>query len=290
MAWTAGPGNVTTLDVGGTSIDGGLVEGLSIATAPDTFDAAVGISVERGSVRKTLTANVLDFSTIEAVDAFMHARTEQDVTVTYADATTTVLNNCIIRVKPLISLVTDVCNVEIAADGTANTSLSTNFTELGSVIGQPSFTADFPHDGTDGLGRPYFADSCRLTWECILPGTTVTPSDVLPYTLLNTFKGGKAHIAFLMPNTEYVVFKDAYTFSTFADEDSSQPRAVRMRVSAVGSTWGGILEYTDGGVTPVTELWDDAAGALTSRADYFNGYELEVSGFHTAEETLQTHP
>ena len=286
MAWAAGPGNVTTLDIGGTAVDGGLVEGLSIATAPDTFSAANSIEVERGSVRKTLTANVLDVSTINAVNAFMTARTEQDITVTYSDATTTVLNNCIVRIKPIISPVTDVCNVEIAADGTTNSDIAANFTELGPVLGQPSFTADFPYDGVDGHGRPYFS-SVRFNWEAILPGT----SSILPYALLDTgvHRGVKNQIAFLMPDTNYVVFTDAYTYYTYADEDSSQPRAVRLRGSATGATWGAILGYSDGVVTtPTDEAWD--AAGVTLRNDFFAGYELEVHGFHTAETTIQTHP
>lgn len=287
MAWTAGPGNVTNLDIGGTSVDGGLVEGLAVATTPDTFPAAVGIEFERGSVMKQLTCNILDVSSINAVNAFMIARSEQDVTATYADTTTMLLNDCVIRIKPLISLVTDISNVEIAADGTINDDIPTNFTELGPVIGAPTFTADFPFDGTDGMGRPYFGDQCRLAWEAILPGTP-SGGDVVPYTLLNTFKGGKAQIAFLMPDTNYVVFTDAYTFTTFADEDTSQPRAVRLKGVSVGATWGAILGYTDGAATSATEVWD--AAGVTLRADMFAGYELEVTGFHTDEETLQTHP
>ena len=283
MAWSAGPGNPTSVSIGGTSIDGGLMEGFNISSAPNTFDAASGFQAERGPITKTVTANCLDVSAISAVAAFMTARSEQDIVATYSDTVAQTIADCIIRVTPIIHPVTDVCRVYIAADGTSNDDILSNFTDLGPTLDLPSPEFDFPYGGTDGCGRPYYSYA-RLNWTCILPGT----STVTPYAALisGSHRGVKNQVAVLLPDGNFLVFTDAYTYFHYADEDGLMPRAVRMRVTATGATWGAMLGYSDGAAsTPTTEAWD--AAGVTLRSDLFAGFALEATGFDY-DETVQS--
>ena len=286
MAWSAGPGNPTSVSIGGTSLDGGLIEGYAVVTEPDSFDAAVGVTLERGSVLKRITGMCYDISAINAINAFMTARSEQTIIATFSDAATITYNSFIVRIKPVVSPVNDVKAVYIAADGTTNSDITAGgaWTNLGPSLGQFTPSFDYAGDSVDGLGRPYYS-SVKFSGELILPGTT----SILPYALLGAqgHRGVKNQVALEMPDTNFMVYTDAYTSFNYGDEDGVQPRNVRVKIEAAAADFGTILGISDGVVTtPVDEPWDGSAKTLSS--DLFLGFEFECVGFHTDEPTLVT--
>jgi len=201
MAWSAGPGNLTSISFGGNSVDGGLIEGLTLATEQDSYESAIGVTIERGSVRKTGTCTVYDVSAINAIDALMVGRTESTIVITYSDATTHTLSSCILRVKPIIHPITDATRVYIAADGVGNDNIAGTWVDLGPTLELPAPTFDYIYQGTDGEGRPYFS-GVKLDWDCVLPGT----GSILPFTELTSGaqgsrKGVKSQVAVLLPDT-----------------------------------------------------------------------------------------
>ncbi len=137
-----GPGEITQIAFGGTTVAAQFIEGYSLETTADSYTSALGFDVERGSVTKQLTCNVLDYSAYSALNTLMKNRTKSTVTVTYVDAGTNALSNCIIRVTPLVHQVSDACQVFIGASGAAKTGLDAAYggttgvwTDLGVTIG-----------------------------------------------------------------------------------------------------------------------------------------------------------
>jgi len=283
MAWDDGPGTISSIQFGATSVDGGLIEDYAKSTVPDEFRTAAGTNAERGSVLVQFTGKCLDVSAINAVDALMVARTLSTIIVTYVGGQTQTITNCIIRIKPALHIVTDACRVRIAADGTANTSLTTNFTDLGLSLGAPTFTPGFTYEGTDGCGRP-FSSGMNLRYDLLLPGE----GSIFPYALLDTgsHRNVKNQVAIAMPDGNHIVVTDGYAYYHYADEDAVQPRAVALRVEATGATWGAILGLTDGTASPTDELW--TAASPTYLADMFQGFEFELTGFGSAESDIIT--
>ncbi len=286
MAWTRGPGTLSAVSVNGVSIDAGLVEGFSKTVEPDTFDTAYGFPAERGSVKTTFNFNCLDWSAVAAMETLMTARTPVNVIATYVDGQAQTLVAATIRIKPLIHLVPDACNVYVAAANTSKNNLASIWTDAGGTIGVPSPTFDWTWDGMDGCGRPYHS-GCRVMTEFILPGKS--PS-TLPYTALSALKGAKVDAAFKMQSTGtagYLTFDDCYLYYTYANEDSLTPRAIRARLIGVGAAWSNLLGYTDGGATAVSSLW--GVDSAVDPGDMFAGCEVEATGFHQAETTLNTY-
>lgn len=274
MAWTAGPGELTSIDFGGTTITADLLTAYSLPSEKDSYDAAIGHSVDRGSILKRLSVDSFDVSAISAIHTLMTGRTETDVTVTYSDAQPQVLSNTIIRVMPLLNNVTDVCKVYVAASGTGNTSIATGWTDAGVTLDVPTLTASFPFDGTDGKGRPYFS-SAGLEAEMILPG------DV--YSAFT--EGAASRIAFELPDGNFQVM-DGRVYKNFADDDGSRPRAVRAVLRGVSNSWGNLIEFTDGSATPTTE--DFNAASPTIMQDRLHGFNIEAVGFGNTEADVVT--
>jgi hypothetical protein len=107
---------------------------------------------------------------------------------------------------------------------------------------------------------------------------------------LSLLSGGErslTDVAFQMPNGNFMVLQDVYMYIHYANEDATQPRAVRVRVVGTGATWASKLAYTDGEATAKTNTW----GTLTDGVDpgdFFSGAAVECVGFHYDESTLVT--
>ncbi len=265
-----GPGEITQIAFGGTTVAAQFIEGYSLETTADSYTSALGFDVERGSVTKQLTCNVLEYSKYSALNTLMKNRTKSTVTVTYVDAGTNALSNCIIRVTPLVHQVSDACQVFIGAAGADKTGLDAAYggttgvwTDLGVTIGTPAPTFEFAFDGVDGCGLPYYS-SVRVMHEMILPGNV--------YSLIT--EGTAADVAIRMPDGNWLCFDDVYPFKKYANEDGSQPLAVRLHIKAVADDWDDIISYHDG-----------SAGAATP-GDYFAGCAVEATGFAYSEGSL----
>ena len=285
MAWSRGAGELTQVAVGATTIVAGLMEGWNTESTPDTFPTAAGFDAERGSMLKKWTFNCLDYSGVAAMATLMTNRTLTDVTATYAGGQTQALNDAIIRVTPIVGTVTDSCRVYADTPPANYNSLASGFVDLGPMLGSPTFTFDYPFDGVDGCGRPYFS-SGRVTCEFILVGDgTVTN----PYTAITggSLRGALTDVAFQMPNGNFLVLQDVYMYIHYANEDAMQPRAVRVRVVGTGATWASKIAYTNGAASALTDTW----GTLTNSVDpgdFFAGAAVEAVGFHYDEPTLVT--
>lgn len=274
MAWSAGPGELTSIVIDGATVTSDLIDGYSVASEKDNYGAAIGHPVDRGSILKRVSFNNYDVSTINALHGYMTGRTEKSVVITYADAATQTLNECIVRVTPLLNNVTDTCKVWFAASGTANTSLTSNWTSVGVTLDVPTVSYNFPFDGTDGCGRPYFS-TCGFELEFHLPGA-----------YYGTFtEGGQCRIALALPDGNFQVF-DGRSYINYADDDGSRPRAVRVVLRGVSTSWGSLIEFTDGGATPVTE--DFNAASPTLMQDRLHGVMVEAVGFGYAESDVTT--
>lgn len=287
MAWSAGPGELYSIEFNSNEVLANLVEGLSVSSEPDAYDSAAGFSVERGSLKKVVSCTILDVSVFSALAALMEGRTEHTVRLNYIDATGSSkyqdIAGCILRITPVVSSTTDALRCRIASDGTANTSLASNFTDLGPILGSPTYSFAFPFDGTDGEGRPYFS-TVRTEVEFTLPGT----SSIDPTALLTSgsHRGVKNQVAIDLPDGNFVVFTDAYAYYHYADEDASTPRSTRLRIVGTATSWGALLGFTDGTATPTDEDYDAASPTLA--ADFFHGMQVEATGFHYTESSLTT--
>lgn len=274
MAWTAGPGELTSISFGATTITADLLEGFSAPGEKDSFSAGVGHDVDRGSILKSLSVTAYDVSAINAIHTLMTGRTETDITITYADAQTQVISDSLIRIQPVLNSVTDVCKVWIAAAGTATTSIATNWTDLGVTIDVPTASFSYPFDGTDGKGRPYFS-TLGMEVEFLLPGDKY--GDVT--------EGGTARVAFQLPDGNFQIM-DGRTYKQYAEDDGSTPRATRVVLRAVGTSWGDLIEFSDGTATPTDEAFNAAAPTLIQ--DRLHGILIEAAGFGYNESDVVT--
>lgn len=267
-----GPGEITQIAFGGTTVTAQFIEGFSLETEADSYTSGLGFDVERGSVRKRLSCNVLDYSAYSALNTLMKNRTKSDIAVSYVNAASQTISDCIIRVTPLVHQVSDACKVLIAAAGADKAQLDASaagttsvWTDLGVTIGTPAPTFEFPFDGVDGCGLPYFS-SVRVMQEFILPGNV--------YSLIS--QGTLSDVAVQLPDGNFLCFDDVYPFKTFANEDASQPLAVRLHIKAVSTDWDNIITYHDGN-----------AGVATP-GDYFSGCAVECVGFDYSEANMTT--
>jgi len=274
MAWSAGPGELTSIAFGGTTITSEFLEGYSLTTEKDSYDAAIGHSVDRGSMSKTLSVNAFDVSAINAIHTLMTGRTESTVTVKYQDDQTQALNECIIRVTPILNNVSDVAKVYVGAAGASLDDLtgSGNWNLAGVTLDVPTVSFSFPFDGTDGLGRPYFS-SCAMEVEFMIPEDYLKDFSGSP---LFTDKGTH-DIAFALPDGNFQVMSGGRVYCNYADDDGSMPRSSRIVYRAVADSWGDILEFTNGGdPTATTEAFN--ASSPTLMQDYLHGILIEAVG------------
>lgn len=290
MAWSRGPGELSSVEVNNVSVDGGLIEGFNTETTPDTFSTALGFEAERTSMLKRWTFNNFDYSTVAGMLTLMTARTQVDVEANYVDSPKQTLADAVIRVKPIISPTPSSCRAYILAPPANYNSLASAFDDLGPIIGQPTYTFDWPWEGTDGCGRPYFS-SCRITAEFMLPGDgSVTD----PYATLSTgngsgtYYGTKTDVAILMPSGNFLVLADVYCYFHYANEDASMPRAVRVKLVGVASSWAGLIYYTDGGVSATTTAW--GTDGAVDPGDLYAGCEVEAVGYGLAEANVVSWP
>lgn len=284
MAWAPGPSEVASVSVGGTSTAGNLVEGFTIATSPESYTAGNGLNVDRGYVTKVGSFNMLDYSNVTALQTLMTNRSLNTVIATYTDSDTqTMTSNCIVKVTPIVNQVPDTCTFFALAQAGDYTSLAATFTALGVVVGQPTFTFDFPGEETDGCGRPYFSGTCHAVAEFELAGIRGATTDV--YALAKAFQNVNIDAAWSLSSGNFMVFEDAYAYVYHGDEDSSGPRTVRVRIEAVGATWSSILKYTNGAATPLTDGWGVTTNSVDP-GDTFAGANVEFTGTHYSEASL----
>lgn len=282
MAWSRGPGELSAISVNAVSVDAGLIEGFSTETTPDTFSTALGFDAERGSMLKRWTFNNFDYSTVGGMQTLMTNRTLVDVVATYVDSAAQTLNDAVIRVKPILHPTPNACHFYIDTPNANFNSLASSFTDAGILLGPPTVTFDWPFEGVDGCGRPYFS-TCRLTYEFILPGDgTVTT----PYTTLSTFHGTKCDAAFTLPSGNFIALSDVYCYIHYANEDASQPRSVRVKLVGVASSWANLIAYTDGGVSATTTAW--GTDGAVDPGDLYAGCEVEAVGYGINEGVLTT--
>ena len=291
--WAPGPSEVASISVGGTSTTGNLVEGFTISTTPESFTAANGLTVDRGYVTKVGSFNMLNYDNVTALQTLMTNRTLSNVIATYTDSDTqTMTGNCVVKVTPIVNQVPDTCAVYIDPTGAANyvdiTNASANFVNVGVVVGQPTFTFDFPGEETDGCGRPYFSGTCHAVAEFELAGIRGATTDV--YDLAKGYQttGTAVDVAFQLSSGNFMVIQGAYVYAYHGDEDSSGPRTVRVRVEAVAADWSTILKYTNGLATAtptVTNNWGITTGSVDP-GNTFAGAMVEFTGTNYSEASL----
>ena len=284
----AGAGEITQIVLtDGTStatIPAEMIDGYSLATEKDSFDAAIGHSVDRGSLTKTLTFNAFKVDQFDELNAIMVAKADTTATVTYISADTQILNEGRIRVTPVLHSVSDVERVYVAAgsasnDDILNTGASGTWTDVGVTLDVPTLSFSFPFDGTDGNGRPYFS-SCAFELEFMLPAD-----------YYSTFTEGETkRVAFALPSSGFQVFTGR-VYKNFADEDASMPRAIRIVLRGVASNWGDLITFTNGASSSSSdEQIDGTADTLSIPEDYLHGFAVEfvAAGYNEADVTSLT--
>ncbi len=257
-----GVGEITQVQFGATTVAASYIEGFSVETAPDTYTSGLGFDVERGSVTKTVTCSVLDYSAFSALNTLMANRTKSTVTVTYMDGNTQAFANCIITVVPLIHQVPDACQVFLGAAGADKTGLDAAYggttgvwTDLGVTLDVPAPTFDLAFQGSTGCGLPYYS-SVSFMDELILP------EDI--YSEITN--GNSGDIAIRLPDGNWLCFDDVYTFKHFTNEDASAPRSTRLHLKAVADNWNDIISYHNG-----------VDGTAVTPSDYFAGCAVTAS-------------
>lgn len=289
MAWSRGPGNIASININGgaPTIQGGLVENYGLATEPSEFDSAVGFSAERGYVTKRGTFTVLDYSAVAALNTLMQNGTLVDIIYTYSDAATQTVTDNRIRIKPVFNVVPDIVRVYArVASGSNNDALATTWSDLGPIIGTLNANFDYPFDGSDGAGRPYFSNG-RVEVEFMLVGDSVV-TDPYADIVTDSLRGVACDVAFLLPSGNFMVLNSVYLYLLRGDESASEPRSARVRLKNVVANWTSLIEYTDGAATgSATDAW----GTETSGVDpgnYFAGCEVEAVGTGYAEPDFVT--
>lgn len=283
-----GAGEITQIALtDGTStatIPAEMIDGYSLATEKDSFDAAIGHSVDRGSLTKTLTFNAFKVDQFDELNAIMVAKADTTATVTYISADTQILNEGRIRVTPVLHSVSDVERVYVAAgsasnDDVLNDGASGTWTDVGVTLDVPTLSFSFPFDGADGNGRPYFS-SCAFELEFMLPAD-----------YYSTFTEGETkRVAFALPSSGFQVFTGR-VYKNFADEDASMPRAIRIVLRGVASNWGDLITFTNGASSSSSdEQIDGTADALSIPEDYLHGFAVEfvAAGYNEADVTSLT--
>lgn len=294
MAWTPGPQQLTSVAVGGNTINGDLIENFSVETEGSSYDSAKGIPVERGFVTKTVTFDNLDYSKVTALEGLMTGKAEQALTITYADSASQAFtgNDGIVRVLPLVNMVPDTCKFYFNASGTGSLTdafdaLTSNFTDAGTVIGEPSFEFSFPYDGVDGCGRPFFGDLVRADINFQITVREAPGIDTDAYAGLGTF-GANVDAAFAMPNGNYLGFVDMYMYFYYGPEDATGVRTIDVHLRGVADKWSTMIGYTDGAsLTALTDAW----GVETNSVDpgnTFAGCNVEIVGTDNTEPSKLT--
>lgn len=278
MAWTAGPGELTSIQIGTETISADLIDAYSLTSEKDNYTGAIGYTVDRGSITKRLTFNNLDVSTIHNLHDFMTLRSEQSVTVTYQDGQTQVLDECIIRITPLLNTVTDVCEMWGAPAGSSSENLETGgvWINAGVTVDVPTFTYSFPFDGTDGCGRPFFS-STGIEVE------VGVPKDIRVDNPSVWTEGSEIRVAFKLPDGNFQIY-DGRPYFFYANEDASMPRRTTMMLRDIGAGWD-IIKFTNGIAT--TEDSYNANGNAYLQ-DGVHGCYVEVVGFAYLESEIVT--
>jgi len=287
MAWTRGPGNVASININTASptILGGFIENYSSVTETQNFTSALGFEAERGYVTIREMFTNLDVSAITALNTLMQNGTLVPVINTYAGGATKTVTNCRVRIKPIFNVVPDACRVYARAKSTGYDNLASTWTDLGPIIGSLNASFDYPFDGADGCGRPYFSNG-RIETEFQLVGdSTVTD----PYTDLDTLDKQNVDVAFQMPDGNFMVLKDVYLYRIYGDESTDSPRFIRVKVKQVVANWTALIDYTDGASGALTDNWGTTTNSIHP-TDMFAGCEGELVGTGYAEEGTDRGP
>lgn len=283
MAWSRGPGAISSINInsGAPTVESGYIENYSLSTEPETFDSAGGFTGERGYVAKRGNFIVTDYSAVASLNTLMQNGTLVPIIYTYVDAATQTVTSNRIRIKPVVNLVPDACRIYAAVAGTTKTNLAATWTDLGPIIGSMDLNFDYPFDGADGCGRPYFSTG-RLTGTLTLVGDSSVTD---PYTAFTgaSLRGVKCDIAVTLPSGNFLVFDDVWSYITYADEDSNTPRAARVMFTGVYGNWTAAISYTDGAASgTATDAWGTTTNSLDP-GDWFAGCEVEAVGVGYAE-------
>jgi len=274
MAWTEGPGSIKSITFGAQAVTADLLESFGITPDKDSYDSGLLHAVDRGSIKKSLQVNVYDVSAINPLNAIMKARTETDITMTYTDNATQVLENSKLRFTPLLDNVTDVCDVFIASSGTSNASLATSWTSLGVSLDVPTLSPSYPSDVSDGKGRPYYSN-VGLEVDLVLPGDVYS----------SITDGAVQRLAFRLPDGSFQVMTGS-VYKSYAADDGSRPRAVSVVLRAVDDDWGNIIEFTSGAAIPITQKFTDVSPTLIQNR--LHGIAVEAVGFGYSEPEVTT--
>ena len=296
MAWAKGPGELSQIVItDGTTtatVASEYIEGYSVTTEKDSYDAAIGHSVDRGSMTKSLSFSAFKVDQIENLHSLMTSRAEVDATVTYHDNNThqlgdyTNLQGGIIRITPVLNSISDVTGVYVADASTSRTNLASTWRDAGVTMDVPTISFSFPFDGTDGLGRPYFS-SCAIEVEFMIPENYAKVTSAGPPPEYLFVHGATSDLAFKLPDGNFQVMKGGRVYVNYADEDASMPRASRIVYRAVADSWGDLLEFTDGAASStVTEAFN--ASSPTLMQDYIHGALVEFVGRGYTEGNVST--
>jgi len=287
--WAPGPQELTSIVVGGQTISGQLIENFSVSTEGQSYDSAAGIPVDRGFVTRTITFDTYDYEKVSAVNALMSARSLNTITENYVDGDASVMtSNAIVRVMPIVSVVPDACQVYInaydATDATKWNSVASNFTDLGVAMSEPSFSFEFPFDGTDGCGRPYFGGSVRVTAEFELAGIRGASTDVRA-ALESIGFGANVDVAVKLPSGKYMCMQNMYAYFYFGPESSNGPRTISLKLVGTAASWSALLGFTEEGAAATRDGW----GTTTQGHDpgnYFGGMNVEIVATDYSESAM----
>jgi len=287
--WAPGPQELTSIVVGGQTINGQFIENFSVSTEGQSYDSAAGMPVDRGFVTRTITFDTYDYDKVSAVNTLMANRSLNTITENYVDGDDSIMtSNAVVRVMPIVSVVPDACQVYINAyDATSATkwnSVASNFTDLGIAMSEPAFTFEFPFDGTDGCGRPYFGGSVRVTAEFELAGVRGAPTDIRA-ALEGIGFGANVDVAVKLPSDNYMCLQNMYAYFYFGPESSSGPRTISLKLVGTAASWADLLLFTEEDAAATADGW----GTTTQGFDpgnYFGGMNVEIVATDYSESAM----
>lgn len=276
--WAPGPQEITDITIGSANpIKGQYIENYAVATEGQSYDSAAGMPVDRGFVTRTITFDQYDYGECSTLEGYMTSRALQSVVTEHVDADTSTVTDATVRIMPIVGVVPDSCHLYIKAYNATSPNkwndLATGFTSLGIVMSEPTFTFEFPFDGTDGCGRPYFGGAVRVTAEFELAGIRGATTDI--YDALDTLGfGANVDVAIKLPNDNFLGLQNMYAYFYFGPESASGPRTVSLKVIGTDDKWSDIMVFTNGAASAAVSTWGTAGSY--DPGDYFGGCNVEL--------------
>lgn len=246
-----GPGVPSQVSIGTAPIviPASQFRDFSLVPAPDEFESADKLTVERGSGTARMAFVCEDFDVFQSLHTLMTARTLGPAAVSYVGGSTPeTLDEARIRVIPQFLTVQNVQNVLIgtaAAALTALDSVGTGWTSLGMALGDVTATFEVPEFTA---GRIFYYSYAKNQLSLMLPDATAASIVTAGFPVRTACK-----IALKFAPDVYLVFANQTVIALRpGDRDGDGPRPTFLRTGGRDASMNSLFSFHDGSTAAVT--------------------------------------